>query len=64
MFRPVAIQFYGLNYKKELKQFYKKNKLCNHKLQEYGLCNAHHLRELQWVIDLKNQKWARSLKNF
>ena len=31
---------------------------------EHGLCNAHHLRELQWVIDFKKQKWATSLKKF
>jgi len=30
----------------------------------HGLCNAHHLRELQWVIDYKEQKWASSLKRF
>jgi transposase len=30
----------------------------------HGLCNAHHLRELQWVIDFKKQKWAMSLKKF
>jgi transposase len=31
---------------------------------KHGLCNAHHLRELQWVIDFKNQKWAKSMKKF
>jgi transposase len=31
---------------------------------EHGLCNAHHLRELQWVIDFKKQKWATSIKKF
>jgi transposase len=31
---------------------------------EHGLCNAHHLRELQWVIDFKKHKWAASLKKF
>lgn len=30
----------------------------------HGLCNAHHLRELKWVIDFKEQKWAKSLKRF
>jgi len=30
----------------------------------HGLCNAHHLRELQWVIDYKEHKWASSLKRF
>ncbi len=30
--------------------------------QRHALCNAHHLRELQWVIDFKNQKWAKSMK--
>ena len=32
--------------------------------EEHSLCNAHHLRELQWVIDFKEQKWARSMKRF
>lgn len=31
---------------------------------KHGLCNAHHLRELQWVIDFKEQKWAGSMKRF
>jgi transposase len=31
---------------------------------EHALCNAHHLRELQWVIDFKEHKWAASLKRF
>lgn len=31
---------------------------------KHGLCNAHHLRELQWVIDFKNHKWATSMKKF
>ena len=30
----------------------------------HGLCNAHHLRELEWVIDFKKHKWAKSLKKF
>ncbi len=30
----------------------------------HGLCNAHHIRELQWVIDFKNHKWALSMKKF
>lgn len=29
---------------------------------EHALCNAHHLRELQWVIDFKDHKWAKSMK--
>ncbi|MCK5883747.1 MAG: IS66 family transposase, partial [Bacteriovoracaceae bacterium] len=31
---------------------------------QHGLCNAHHLRELQWVIDFKKQKWATSMEKF
>lgn len=31
---------------------------------QHALCNAHHLRELQWVIDFKNHKWAKSMKKF
>jgi transposase len=31
---------------------------------EHGLCNAHHLWELQWVIDFKQHKWASLLKKF
>lgn len=30
----------------------------------HALCNAHHLRELKWVIDFKEQKWAKSMKQF
>lgn len=30
----------------------------------HALCNAHHLRELQWVIDFKDQKWAKTMKRF
>ncbi len=30
----------------------------------HSLCNAHHLRELQWVIDFKDHKWAKSMKRF
>ena len=30
----------------------------------HALCNAYHLRELQWVIDFKEQKWANSMKKF
>jgi transposase len=30
----------------------------------HALCNAHHLRELQWVIDFPKQKWASSMKKF
>ena len=39
----------------------------NHTLDmtcQHGLCNAHHLRELQWVIDFKKQKWATSMEKF
>ncbi len=32
--------------------------------KEHSLCNAHHLRELQWVIDFKGHKWAKSMKSF
>ena len=32
--------------------------------KEHSLCNAHHLRELQWVIDYKDHKWAKSMKRF
>jgi transposase len=31
---------------------------------QHALCNAHHLRELQWVIDFKNQHWAMAMKRF
>ena len=31
---------------------------------EHALCNAHHLRELQWVIDFKEHKWAKSMKRY
>ncbi len=31
---------------------------------EHALCNAHHLRELQWVIDFKDHKWAKSMRRF
>jgi transposase len=31
---------------------------------EHVLCNAHHLRKLQWVIDCKKKKWVTSIKNF
>ena len=30
----------------------------------HALCNAHHDRELQWVIDFKSHKWAKSMKRF
>ncbi|MDQ7023063.1 MAG: transposase [Candidatus Gracilibacteria bacterium] len=29
-----------------------------------GLCNAHHLRELDWVTKFENKKWAKKLKKF
>ena len=32
--------------------------------KSHALCNAHHLRELQWVIDFKEHKWAKSMKRF
>lgn len=32
--------------------------------ENHALCNAHHLRELQWVIDFKGQQWAKDMKNF
>ena len=32
--------------------------------EKHALCNAHHLRELQWVVDFKDQKWAASMKRF
>lgn len=31
---------------------------------QHALCNAHHLRELQWVTDCTTQKWAASMKRF
>lgn len=31
---------------------------------KHALCNAHHIRELQWVIDFKDHKWAKSMKRF
>ena len=30
----------------------------------HALCNAHHVRELQWVIDFKGHRWAKSMKRF
>ena len=29
----------------------------------HSLCNAHHLRELEWVVEFKNQKWAKKMQN-
>ncbi len=31
---------------------------------KHTLCNAHHLRELQWVIDFIKEKWAKKMKLF
>ncbi len=31
---------------------------------KHSLCNAHHLRELQWVMDFTSQKWAKTMKKF
>ena len=30
---------------------------------KHALCNAHHIRELQWVIDFKKQKWAKQMQS-
>lgn len=30
----------------------------------HGLCNAHHLRELQWSIEFEKQEWAQKMKDF
>ena len=30
---------------------------------DHALCNAHHIRELQWVIDFKQQKWAKLMQS-
>ena len=30
---------------------------------QHALCNAHHIRELQWVIDFKHQKWAKLMQS-
>ena len=46
--------------------------LCHDHLSSYytykdcthSLCNAHHLRELQNVIDLHNHKWAKNMQEF
>lgn len=29
----------------------------------HALCNAHHLRELQWCVDFENQAWAKLMKD-
>lgn len=29
----------------------------------HSLCNAHHLRELQWCVDFENQEWAARMKS-
>jgi len=31
---------------------------------EHALCNAHHLRELQWVIENEGHRWAQAMKAF
>ena len=31
---------------------------------KHTLCNAHHLRELQWAVDFENQAWAQRMKDF
>ena len=28
----------------------------------HSLCNAHHLRELEWVIEFKKQRWAKNMQ--
>ncbi len=33
-------------------------------LCEHGLCNVHHLRELQAVLDLDGQPWAKAMGDF
>ena len=30
---------------------------------QHALCNAHHIRELQWVIDFKHLKWAKLMQS-
>lgn len=30
---------------------------------EHALCNAHHIRELQWVIDFKQHRWAKLMQS-
>ena len=30
---------------------------------QHGLCNAHHIRELQWVIDNHPHAWAKSMQD-
>lgn len=29
----------------------------------HSLCNAHHLRELEWCVEFENQTWAARMKN-
>lgn len=50
-------KFLGILCHDHWKSYY--NYSCKH-----ALCNAHHLRELQAVIELENHKWALKMKEF